>query len=116
MVGTGVAVGLGTGVAVGLGITGALSPACPIKPPAAMPTITTPVAIQSHARRRRPARGGVGVRSSIQRVPFQNMIRLRSATRLTLRAPWLCGPASRRVCYFVEVSWKNAPRYTPGDI
>jgi hypothetical protein len=30
------------------------------------------------------------------------MMRLRSETRLTQGVPWLCGPASRRVCHFVE--------------
>ena len=41
--------------------------------------------------------------SGIQRLPSQNMSwALLSATRLATRAPWLCGPASRRVCYFEE--------------
>jgi len=30
-----------------------------------------------------------------------NIGRLHSVARLTQRVPWLCGPASRRVCYFV---------------
>ena len=44
-----------------------------------------------------------GLTSATQRVPSQkDMLWLRSATRLTARVPWLCGPASRRVCYFGE--------------
>jgi hypothetical protein len=46
--------------------------------------------------------GAAGARPSTHRLPFQNMRRLRSATRLAQRVPWLCGPALRRVCYFVE--------------
>ena len=44
--------------------------------------------------------------------------RLRSATRLTLGVPWLCGPASRRVCYSVEagpMKW-GQPRVPVGRI
>jgi hypothetical protein len=40
---------------------------------ATIPKIMTPVAIQSRARRRRGAGGVAGARSSIQRVPSQNM-------------------------------------------
>jgi hypothetical protein len=47
-------------------------------------------------------RGGVGGFSSTHLVPSQKAnLLLRSATRLTQGVPWLCGPASRRVCYFV---------------
>jgi hypothetical protein len=52
--------------------------------------------------------GDTGARSSIQRDPFQYMLRLRSATRLTQGVPWLCGPASRRVCYFGEAGLADA--------
>jgi hypothetical protein len=38
-----------------------------------------------------------------QRVPSQNdNAILHSATRRTQGVPWLCGPASRRVCLFVD--------------
>jgi hypothetical protein len=38
-----------------------------------------------------------------QRVPSQNdNVILHSATRRTQGVPWLCGPASRRVCLFVD--------------
>jgi len=61
------------------------------------------VATHAAARPVRPGAGAGGV-SGTHSVPFQNVMRqrLRSATRLTQRVPWLCGPASRRVCYFVE--------------
>jgi hypothetical protein len=64
------------------------------------------VAAQSRARRAGGSALAVGCGlSGSQRSPFQNMEReLLSATRLTQGVPWLCGPASRRVCYFVEAS------------
>src|SRR6476620_3039355 len=34
---------------------------------------------------------------------------LHSATRLTHGVPWLCGPASRRVCYFVGSGRRAIP-------
>ena len=47
--------------------------------------------------------------SGTQRAPSQSVIRswLHSTTRLTQGVPWLCGPASRRVCHFVGsgLSW-----------
>ena len=47
-------------------------------------------------------RRGVAGASSTHLVPSQNAnVLLRSATRLTQGVPWLCGPASRRVCSFV---------------
>ena len=61
--------------------------------------------VASHAATRvAPARRWFAAVSGTQSVPFQNVIRhrLHSATRLTQGVPWLCGPASRRVCYFVE--------------
>jgi hypothetical protein len=66
----------------------------------------TIVAVAAKTRRRELRRvlRRVCVRvSGTHRVPSQkaNAV-LRSATRLTLGVPWLCGPASRRVCYFVE--------------
>ena len=75
---------------------------------AATPTIMTPVASQSRPRRRVGGGAAAAARWSTQRVPSQNIVRLRSATRLTRRVPWLCGPASRRVCYFVEAGRVNA--------
>ncbi len=53
---------------------------------------------------------GVGEFSGTQSVPFQNVIRhrLHSATRLTQGVPWLCGPASRRVCYFEEATRRKS--------
>ena len=59
------------------------------------------VANLSGIRRDLAGSRAVGWRSSIQRDPSQNMGWLRSATRLTAGVPWLCDPASRRVCYFV---------------
>ncbi len=44
------------------------------------------------------------------------MTRLRSATRLTQRVPWLCGPASRRVCYFVGLASASPPKSRAGDL
>jgi hypothetical protein len=75
------------------------------------PTDATITSVANHATARfvRP-RGGVGGASGTHSVPFQNVMRqrLHSATRLTQGVPWLCGPASRRVCYFVEASRRNA--------
>ena len=67
------------------------------------------VATQATARAVR-SRADVGGVSGTQSVPFQNVMRqrLHSATRLTQGVPWLCGPASRRVCYFVEAGRMNA--------
>jgi hypothetical protein len=61
------------------------------------------VATQAATRLVRPG-GGVGEVSATQSVPFQNDIRsrLHSVARPAHGAPWLCGPASRRVCHFVE--------------
>ncbi len=39
---------------------------------------------------------------------------LLSATRLATRAPWLCGPASRRVCYFEEAGRSRGGQPTTG--
>ena len=45
--------------------------------------------------------GGVGLTSGTHRVPSHKVnVVLHSATRLTQGVPWLCGPASRRVCLF----------------
>ena len=46
-------------------------------------------------------RGGAGLRDPFFTIP-EHASHLHSAARLTQRVPWLCGPASRRVCYFVE--------------
>src|SRR5207253_9220258 len=69
----------------------------------------TSVAIQAAARFGARGAGGPGV-SGAQAVPFQNVIRYRlhSAARPAQGAPWLCGPASRRGCLFVDAridSW-----------
>jgi hypothetical protein len=69
------------------------------------------VASQSRSRRRRWGVGDACLadRPSTHPEPFQNIRScLRSATRLASRAPWLCGPASRRVCYFVETGQSMA--------
>jgi hypothetical protein len=60
------------------------------------------VAVTARSRQRVLRRAG-GVRSSeTQWVPSQkDNVVLHSATRLTQGVPWLCGPASRRVCLFV---------------
>lgn len=69
----------------------------------------TSVAIHAAARFGGLGAGGAGV-SETQAVPFQNVIRYRlhSAARPAQGAPWLCGPASRRGCLFVDArihSW-----------
>jgi hypothetical protein len=70
------------------------------------------VAAMSRSRCGRRVGGvGIGACPSIQRVPSQNVnVVSHSATRLAQRAPWLCGPASRRVCYFVGRSAKAPER------
>jgi hypothetical protein len=61
------------------------------------------VAVAAQSRQRDGAGSWRGEVSGTQRVPSQNdMVGLHSATRLTQGVPWLCGPASRRVCHFVE--------------
>jgi hypothetical protein len=62
----------------------------------------TIVAVAAKSRQRELRRVCVGVTSETHRVPSQkaNAV-LHSATRLTRGVPWLCGPASRRVCLFV---------------
>ena len=57
-----------------------------------------------------PSWVGVDGVSASHSVPFQNVMRYRlhSVTRPAQGAPWLCGPVSRRVCYFVEASRRNA--------
>ena len=65
----------------------------------------TPVDNQSRAvlRARGCGRSAGSPSSGSQRFPSQNMSwALLSVTRLTPRVPWLCGPASRRVCHFEE--------------
>ncbi len=51
-----------------------------------------------------------------QRVPSQNdNAILHSATRRTQGVPWLCGPASRRVCLFVDALEARTERWArPG--
>jgi hypothetical protein len=44
----------------------------------------------------------------LHRLPWRSICRPRSTTRLTLRVPWLCGPASRRVCFFEEAGRMKA--------
>jgi hypothetical protein len=65
-----------------------------------IPKIITPIAGQPRPRRPIGCGGAAGMPSSTHRVPSQNKKRLPSATRLTRRVPWLCGPASQRVCHF----------------
>jgi hypothetical protein len=79
-VGVGVAAGVGVGVGVGAAVGGVepmIGGVALVAPngiaKATIPKIMTPVAIQSRARRRRGAGGVAGARSSIQRVPSQNM-------------------------------------------
>jgi hypothetical protein len=73
------------------------------------------VATQAATRLARPG-GGVGDVSATQSVPFQNDIRsrLHSVARPAHGAPWLCGPASRRVCHFVEAGRKDAVSQASG--
>ena len=70
---------------------------------------TASVASATKGRRamRKERRAGVGggvVASGVQRTPSQkrHSILLHSMTRLTQGVPWLCDPASRRVCHFVD--------------
>ena len=70
--------------------------------------------------RRAGVGGGVGA-SGTQWVPSQDVIRswLHSMTRLTQGVPWLCGPASRRVCHFVDQARRpiaDTEGPTPGRI
>jgi hypothetical protein len=64
------------------------------------------------ARRLRTRSGlsdGASREGRIHRYPSQKAIaRLHSVTRLTRGVPWLCGPVSRRVCYFVDRTWAGA--------
>ena len=80
------------------------------------------VAVAARSRQRELRRVG-GVRSSeTQWVPSQkDNVVLHSATRLTQGVPWLCGPASRRVCLFVAsglldglANWTKSNRSTTG--
>ena len=63
---------------------------------------TTRIARDAKSTRRRGDCGARGAASWTQADPSQkaNAV-LHSATRLAARAPWLCDPASRRVCLFV---------------
>ena len=69
-------------------------------------TRTTIAIVTSQPRRRRHGRVAGSTcllrgRSPTQRLPSQNdMTVLPSEARLATRAPWLCGPASRRVCLY----------------
>ena len=60
------------------------------------------VAVAARSRQRVLRRAGGVSSSETQWVPSQkDNVVLHSATRLTQGVPWLCGPASRRVCLFV---------------
>ena len=69
---------------------------------AAIVPIMMAVASQPRVRRCPGDDVAAGACSPVYRAPFRDMMRLHSETRLTQGVPWLCGPASRRVCHFVE--------------
>src|SRR5207244_1586453 len=85
------------GVLASIGVNGSAT--------ARRPSPAAIVSAQSNARRRRDLDGrpaGASWSGRIHRRPSQNDTgSLHSVARLARRAPWLCGPASRRVCSFV---------------